>query len=78
MNGFMTSEDDSATKVDLIRAKVAPAIMHEPLFETAVALSLLMAHTVLHDGGNEDDVVSLARAAYRRAAEVHEKCRCDA
>jgi len=67
----MTTEDQSAARVDLIREKVAPVIMHEPLFETALALMLLASHTVIHDEGDEDDFIALARAAYRRAVETH-------
>jgi len=67
----MKSEDETARRIDLIREKVAPLVMHEPLFETAMALTLLAAHSVVHDGASEDEFLAMARAAYRRSLEVH-------
>lgn len=75
----MTTEDESDAKVDVIRGKVATAIMHEPLFETVVALMLLAGHTAVHDGATEEDFMTLAKASYRRSIDVHTKsCKGDA
>jgi hypothetical protein len=69
----MTTEDESALRVDAIREKVAPVIMHEPLFETSMALMLLASLTTLHDGGSEEDFLALAKATYRRAVDAHQR-----
>lgn len=39
----------------------------------AMALALMAAHEVLHDGGNEADFQSIAGACWRRSLEVHSR-----
>lgn len=67
----MGHEEMSARRIDTIRAKVAPLIMHEPHFETVAALMMLASHTAVHDGATEDDFLAMARAMYRRSIDVH-------
>lgn len=41
----------------------------------AMALSLLAAHEIIHDGGNKSDFLSIAEIAWDKSKEKHKECK---
>jgi hypothetical protein len=67
--------DETAKEVDRIMREVGPMLAKREHLPAAMALGLMAAHHVLHDGGSEEDFLRLCGAAWKRSLEVHENCR---
>jgi hypothetical protein len=68
----MTNEE-TAREVDEIKSEVGPLLQDRSHLASALALTLMAAHHVLHDGGAEDDFMAVARTAWERSKETHRK-----
>ena len=77
--GDEDESDEIAREIDLVVDKLGPIVRevyqregarHQSM---AMALMGMAAHHVLHDGATEEDLLRVARAAWKRALEVHAK-----
>lgn len=62
---------DVAKEIDSIIDKVSPLLRNHSPLAASMALSILAAHGVLHDGGEEADFIAIAKASWQRSCEIH-------
>lgn len=67
------TKEETAQEIDEIQSEVAPLLQERSHLGSAMSLTLMAAHHVLHDGGNEDDFMAVARTAWQRSKETHRK-----
>jgi len=60
-----------ALEIDVIRAEVGPLLAGRDHLPTAMALCMLAAEHVLHDGENEESFLRLARGAWNKVKRDH-------
>lgn len=67
-------KEKTAREIDEIREAVAPLLRGRTNLASAMALTMMAAHHVMHDGGDEDGFASIARLSWDRSQELHETC----
>ena len=65
------SNEATAEEADEIQAELAPLLRKRSHLGSAVALALMAAHHVIHDGADEEDFILVCSMAWRKAAELH-------
>jgi hypothetical protein len=72
-------KNEIAAGIDEVGGKLGPvlnAIDVKPQSKV-MALALMAAHELLHDGGNEEDFQMLASTCWKRSVEIHARCTHD-
>ena len=72
----MTNEETAkelAREVDTVMSDIGPRIRDRSGPAVPLALAMLAAHHVLHDGGDENDLLAVVRTAWERSVEVHRR-----
>lgn len=64
---------DTAREIDEIKAELGPLLRARTNLPAAMALALLAAHHVIHDGGDEEDFMRVAKAAWWRSRQIHDE-----
>lgn len=67
--------DQIAKEIDAIRAAVQPVVDGRDHFPCAMALTLMAAHHVLHDGAGEEEWLAVCKSAWHRSLAIHQNCR---
>jgi len=72
----MTEEeiDRMAREVEDIQHDLAPLLTERNHLAAAMALTLMAAHHVLHDGASEEDFANLTVTAWKRSLHQHATC----
>jgi hypothetical protein len=63
-----------ALEIDQITERVGPLLQKYSHLSSAMALAMMAAHHVLHDDGDEEDFLTIARTSWERSQEIH--CAC--